>query len=46
MSRAGKPSQSQMDAIGKQLDPYYPSDDDNLNEELCRVLSFLQHPQL
>ena len=44
MSRAGKTSQSQMDAIGKQLDPYYPSEDDNLNEELCRVLSFLQHP--
>jgi putative heme-binding domain-containing protein len=44
MSRAGKPSQSQIDAIGKQLDPHYPSEDDNLNEELCRVLSFLQHP--
>ena len=25
MSRTGKPSQSQIDAIGEQLDPHYPS---------------------
>jgi putative heme-binding domain-containing protein len=46
MSRAGKPADSQIDAIGKQLDPHYPASDDNLNEELCRVLCYLQHPSV
>jgi hypothetical protein len=46
MSRAGKPADAQIDAIGKQLDPHYPASDDNLNEELCRVLCYLQHPSV
>ena len=46
MSRGGKPSKTQIDAIGKQLDSHYPSNDDNLNEELCRVLCYLQHPSV
>ena len=46
MSRAGKPTQSQIDAIGKQLDKHFPSDDDNLNEELCRLLCHLEHPSV
>ena len=46
MSRSGKPEQSQTDAIGKQLDVHYPTTDDNLNEELCRVLCFVQHPSV
>ncbi|MDA0725050.1 MAG: c-type cytochrome [Verrucomicrobia bacterium] len=44
MSRGGKPEAGQVKAIGDQLDPHFPSKDDNLNEELCRVLCYLQHP--
>ena len=44
MSRSGKPNDSQIHSIGKQLDPHFPSKNDNLNEELCRVLGFLNHP--
>ena len=43
MSRGGKPETGQVKAIGDQLDPHFPAKDDNLNEELCRVLSYLQH---
>ena len=46
MSRAGIPSQSQINAIGKQLDMHFPANDDNLNEELCRLLCHLQHPSV
>jgi putative heme-binding domain-containing protein len=46
MSRGGKPDTDQIAAIGNQLDPHYPADDDNLNEELCRVLCYLQHPSV
>jgi putative heme-binding domain-containing protein len=46
MSRAGKPDESLVKAIGDQLDPHFPSQDDNLNEELCRVLCYLQHPSV
>ena len=46
MSRGGKPEADQVTAIGNQLDPHYPADDDNLNEELCRVLCYLQHPSV
>ena len=44
MSRGGKPDAAQIEAIGEQLDPHYPAKDDNLNEELCRLLCYLQHP--
>jgi len=46
MSRGGKPSDAQVKAVGNQLDPHFPSQDDNLNEELCRVLCYLQHPSV
>ena len=46
MSRGGKPEASQVKAIGEQLNPHFPAEDDNLNEELCRVLCYLQHPSV
>ena len=46
MSRGGKPDDALIKAIGAQLDPHFPAKDDNLNEELCRVLSYLQHPSV
>ncbi len=46
MSRGGKPDAGQVKAIGDQLDPHFPAKDDNLNEELCRVLCHLQHPSV
>jgi putative heme-binding domain-containing protein len=46
MSRGGKPEAGQVKAIGDQLDPHFPARDDNLNEELCRVLCYLQHPSV
>jgi putative heme-binding domain-containing protein len=44
ISRGGNPEATQVKAIGNQLDPHFPARDDNLNEELCRVLCYLQHP--
>jgi len=46
MSRGGMPEAGQVKAIGGQLDPRFPAKDDNLNEELCRVLCYLQHPSV
>ena len=46
MSRGGMPSDASVKAIGDQLDPNFPACDDNLNEELCRVLCYLQHPSV
>ena len=46
MSRGGKPEAEQINAVGAQLDAYYPAKDDNLNEELCRVLCYLEHPSV
>ena len=46
MSRGGKPDLRQADAVEVQLDAYYPAKDDNLNEELCRVLCYLEHPSV
>jgi len=46
MSRGGMPQAAQVKAIGDQLDPHFPDKDDNLNEELCRVLCYLQHPSV
>ena len=42
-SRGGKPSDAMAKAVGDQLDVFYPNKDDNLNEELARVLCYLQH---
>ena len=30
--------------MGDKLDTYFPSTDENINEELCRALSYLEHP--
>ena len=46
MSRGGMPSSEQVEAIGFQLDAHFPASNDNLNEELCRILCFLQHPSV
>jgi putative heme-binding domain-containing protein len=46
MSRGGMPEDAQVKAIGGQLDSHFPAKDDNLNEELCRVLCYLQHPSV
>ena len=46
MSRGGLPDDTMVKAISDQLDPHFPADDDHLNEELCRVLCHLQHPDV
>ena len=46
MSRGGRPDETLVKAVGSHLDPHFPAEDDNLNEELCRVLSYLQHPSV
>lgn len=46
MSRHGMPSADLREAAADKLDSYFPSDDDNLNEELCRLLSYLEHPSI
>ena len=46
MSRGGMPEADQVKAIGDQLNPHFPANDDNINEELCRVLCYLQHPSV
>ncbi|MFT5121894.1 MAG: putative heme-binding domain-containing protein [Kiritimatiellia bacterium] len=46
MSRGGQPDAAQVQAMGDQLDPHFLAKDDNVNEELCRVLSYLQHPSV
>ena len=46
MSRGGMPEADQVKAIGNQLDTQFPAKNDNLNEELCRVLCYLQHPSV
>ena len=44
MSRHGMPDESMKKTVGEVLNPYFPSKHDNINEELCRVLSYLEHP--
>ena len=46
MSRHGMPDAALKKAVGDSLDPHFPSQDDNINEELCRVLSYLEHPNV
>ena len=43
MSRHGMPDAALKKAVGDKLDTHFPSKDDNINEELCRVLSYLEH---
>lgn len=45
-TRLGKPTPSQAAAVIAKLDPFYPATDDTLNAELCRVLSYLDAPQV
>ena len=40
------PERMQVHAIGEKLDLFFPSNDNNLNEELCRVLCYLDHPSV
>ncbi|MEM7391862.1 MAG: c-type cytochrome [Verrucomicrobiota bacterium] len=46
MSRGGMPEEALATAVGEHLDAHYPGKDDNVNEELCRVLCYLQHPSV
>ena len=46
MSRGGMPTAKYVKAVGDQLDSFFPSRDNNLNEELCRVLCYLDHPSV
>lgn len=46
MSRHGMPNEALKRVVGDRLDDYFPSKDDNINEELCRVLSYLEHPNV
>jgi putative heme-binding domain-containing protein len=46
MSRHGMPDAALRKGAGDMLDAYFPSTDDNVNEELCRVLSYLEHPSV
>ncbi len=43
-TRLGQPTPEKATAAISKLDPFYPSDDDTVNAELCRVLSFLDAP--
>ncbi|MDP6722533.1 MAG: cytochrome C, partial [Pirellulaceae bacterium] len=46
MSRHGIPADALKKAVGDKLDAHFPSKDDNINEELCRVLSYLEDPNV
>ena len=45
MSRGGKPEAEQLVQLELNWMPL-PAKDDNLNEELCRVLCYLEHPSV
>lgn len=42
--RMGKPDQETAASLAAKLDPFYPADSNNLNRELCRLLSYLNSP--
>ena len=42
--RLGKPTPARTTAVIAALDPHYPARDEDLNTELCRVLSYLDSP--
>jgi len=46
MSRQGMPAAALQTAVANKLDAHFPGKDDNVNEELCRVLSYLEHPSV
>lgn len=45
-TRLGKPTPQKAAAVIAKLDRFYPATDDTLNAELCRVLSYLDAPQV
>lgn len=46
MIRLGEPSEDEKKKIIAQLDPHFPAEDDDLNSELCRLLSHLDAPNV
>lgn len=44
--RLGAPAEDQNTAVVSKLEPFYPADDEVLNAELCRVLSYLDSPHV
>ena len=44
--RLEKPAPAGIATVIAQLDPYYPAKDDFVNAELCRVLSYLDSPEV
>lgn len=44
--RLGQPPESEAAAVIAHLDSHYPADEETLNEELCRVLAFLDAPSV
>ncbi|MDB4537518.1 c-type cytochrome [Akkermansiaceae bacterium] len=44
--RLGEPTGDQAGRVIKILDPHFPAKDEDLNSELCRVLSFLNAPSV
>ena len=44
--RNGDPSTENMAKVIEQIDPHYPSSDDSTNTELCRVLCYLNAPNV
>lgn len=44
--RNGKPSETNKAKVIAKLDPHYPAKNDDLNTELCRVLSHLNAPKV
>jgi|TARA_B110000495_G_scaffold107036_1_gene92475 putative heme-binding domain-containing protein len=43
MSRQGMPTAALKKSAADKLDAHFPAKDDNINEELCRVLSYFEH---
>jgi putative heme-binding domain-containing protein len=44
--RNGNPSAGNIAKVIEQIDPHYPSSEDSTNSELCRVLSYLNAPNV
>ena len=44
--RHGKPDSSRIKAVVDSLDPHFPVGDEQLDRELCRVLSYLDSPSI
>ena len=44
--RLGQPAPALINVVIGNLDPFFPADDEQVNTELCRVLSYLDAPQV